>query len=315
MTIDGALDVVASSCPKLIVVAGPTGSGKSAFAKELARHFSTQIISADSCAVYTGMDIGTAKPKSSRNSEMYRLVSIMPPSMTTLSPRTVRAYVDKSIRNCTTEKKVPCIVEGGSMTYIFSILFGFTEYDSMSHYLFGARETDSIAEMADLFSIQQSLSGYERHFREVQASPLRMGGYLQRSRLRDATAVFCTQLPDAELHSRMLHRLEAMFAAGLRDEARKVVSLYGWSCPGMKAIGYREWRDAMKKGKSEEWVFNRILRNTERLGRMQSFWFSVLANLVPVYNTAGNLLVGERNSTDISRTDGSGTVGGVQQPH
>jgi tRNA dimethylallyltransferase len=109
------------SKPKIIVVVGPTGSGKTALSIELAKHYSGEVISADSRQVYTGLDIGTEKvSKEEMFGVPHHLIDILPPT----EVYTVHAFVKDAaalIEEITAHNHLP-IITGGTFFYVDSLL-------------------------------------------------------------------------------------------------------------------------------------------------------------------------------------------------
>src|SRR3954470_12013750 len=98
---------------KLLAIIGPTASGKSALAMEIARKIGAQILSADSMQVYRGMDIGTAKPTAAQRAEVkHHLIDVVEPSETFTVARFIE-MADQLIANA----KSPLIVVGGTPLY------------------------------------------------------------------------------------------------------------------------------------------------------------------------------------------------------
>ena len=110
----------------LIVVCGPTASGKSDLALRLAERFDGEIVNADSMQVYTGMDIGTAKPlPEERQRVPHHLLDIVPPDRN-FSASDFRAAADRVIADITRRGKRPILV-GGTGLYIRALQKGLVE--------------------------------------------------------------------------------------------------------------------------------------------------------------------------------------------
>src|SRR4051812_10137586 len=108
---------------KLLAIVGPTASGKSALAMELARKTGAQILSADSMQVYRGMDIGTAKPSASQRAEVvHHLIDVVEPSDSFAVARFVE-MADAVIASA----KSPLIVVGGTPLYYKALFEGLFE--------------------------------------------------------------------------------------------------------------------------------------------------------------------------------------------
>ena len=106
---------MSQSLPKLIIILGPTASGKTELSLKLAKQFSGEIISADSRQIYKGMDIGTAKTKDFQSIPHYLIDIIKPNQNFTAAQFKKRAI--KIIKDIQKRKKVPFLV-GGTGLYI-----------------------------------------------------------------------------------------------------------------------------------------------------------------------------------------------------
>ena len=112
--------------PKVVVVLGPTATGKSALALELARSFRGEIISADSVQVYRLMDIGTAKPPPEVRREVpHHLIDVVWPDED-FSAGLFRRYAQEAISEIVARGKVPIVV-GGTGLYIKALTEGLLE--------------------------------------------------------------------------------------------------------------------------------------------------------------------------------------------
>src|ERR1700679_3145914 len=109
--------------PLLVVLLGPTGSGKTALSLTLARRFSGEIVSCDSVAVYRNMEIGTAKPSPAERREIpHHLIDVLPPNL----PMTAGDYARLArpvLAEITARRHLP-IVTGGTGLYLRALLDG-----------------------------------------------------------------------------------------------------------------------------------------------------------------------------------------------
>src|SRR4051812_22066904 len=110
--------------PELLVIVGPTASGKSELALKVAQEFRGEIIAADSRTIYKGMDIGTAKPtKEEQQLAPHWGLDLVEPGQT-FSVYQFKKYTEERIEEIKKRNKLPILV-GGSGLYIDGILFGF----------------------------------------------------------------------------------------------------------------------------------------------------------------------------------------------
>ena len=109
---------------KLIVVLGPTASGKTGLSIELAKQFNTEVISGDSQLVYRGFDIGSAKPDMrERDGVVHHMIDILPPDAS-FNVADFIARVKPIITDINNRGKIP-VLAGGTGLYIQSLLEGY----------------------------------------------------------------------------------------------------------------------------------------------------------------------------------------------
>ena len=107
--------------PRLIVILGPTASGKTALSLKLAKKIDGEIISADSRAIYKGLDIGSAKPTLTEQKKVpHHLIDIVSPDKTLTLAQYKKLALAK-IRDIASHEKVPFLV-GGTALYIYSVI-------------------------------------------------------------------------------------------------------------------------------------------------------------------------------------------------
>ncbi|NOZ13736.1 MAG: tRNA (adenosine(37)-N6)-dimethylallyltransferase MiaA [Acidobacteria bacterium] len=274
----------------VIVITGPTATGKSRAALELARKLNGEIINADSMQVYRGMDIGTAKPGKAERLEIpHHLYDICDPSER-FSAGTYLSQAEKVIRDILQRGRLPIVV-GGTGLYTRALLTGFFEQPEM----------DSTVE--DCFLVTLGRLGPEYLFRMLQkVDPEFSGGISPRDTqrvLRGLSFYFSTgkklssmwkntrsPLHDLDfivlgltaernrLYEAINRRVEQMMAAGFPDEVRGLMVRYpDRNFHAFKAIGYREMMMAVNGDISMEEAVERIKRNTRRFAKRQFTWF------------------------------------------
>jgi len=259
--------------PPLIVIVGETGSGKSALALDLAKHFDGQIIAADSRTVYSGMDIGTAKPSpAERDRVAHYLVDIISPDVVFTAADFKRLAV-LSIETIARQGKLAFLV-GGSGLYIDAVLYDFSFADKPN-----AKERQHLQELS-IEELQAELEARGIPLPTNVKNPrhlirqLETGGMPAAERiLRPNTLVLGLQLSSDELKVRIHQRVQAMFAAGLEQEVHALVGQYGWDCAVLQTIGYQEFQAYFSGEISLTEVQVRIEKNTIQYAKRQRTWF------------------------------------------
>jgi len=221
--------------PQGICLAGPTASGKTAVALDLARHLDIEVISVDSALVYRGMDIGTAKPSVAERAEVpHHLIDIIEPDKSYSAARFV-ADAQRLIGEIRSRGRLPLLV-GGTMLYFKALREGLDEMPAADA---GVRaEIDARAaalgwpalhaELArvdpvtatrlapgDAQRIQRALEVHR-----VSGKPLSEWHGAERTAAADLPLVSLEPVARNWLHRRIAQRFDAMLAAGLVDEVR-----------------------------------------------------------------------------------------------
>jgi len=236
---------------------GPTASGKSALALELARHFDGEIISVDSAQIYRGMDIGTAKPDAATRALVtHHLIDIVDPTEAYSAARFARDAAN-AIADVRNRGHVPILV-GGTMLYFKALTEGLSQLPQASasirerldaraakvgwpalHAELAAVDPQAAARLAptDSQRIQRALEVFElteRPLSELQGN---------RSTVDIGPTLSFARVPDrGGLHVAIAERFDAMLAAGLVEELARLRSRFSLHrhLPSMRAVGYRQ---------------------------------------------------------------------------
>ena len=137
--------------PKVIVICGPTASGKTSLSIELAKKINGEIISSDSMQIYKDMDIGTAKPtKEEMENIKHYLIDFVPPNER-YSVASFKQDAENAIEEILTKEKVPIVV-GGTGLYVNSLIYGI-EFNSIEIDEEYRKELDKRAEKEGLDSL------------------------------------------------------------------------------------------------------------------------------------------------------------------
>ena len=275
---------------KLAAVVGPTATGKSALAVEIALAFSGEVINADSRLFYRGFDIGTAKPtQEERRGVPHHLVDGLGPDETF----SLAGFLDAARAaelDITGRGKLPVLV-GGTGQYVWGLLEGWEAprvppdpvlRRALEH---EAREKGVEALFARLEQASPaSAASVDRRNprRVIRALERAAAGPGAASRPKKAAAppfdalVIGLTLPRHELYARIDRRIDAMAAAGWADEVRRLLaSGVSRDCPVMSSIGYRGMAAYVSGEISLEEAIAAARKDTRRLVRHQYNWFKL----------------------------------------
>ncbi len=279
--------------PFYVALAGPTASGKTAAALELARHWDTEIISVDSALVYLGMDIGTAKPTTQERAAVaHHLIDIRDPLQAYSAADFVRDAT-RLIHDITARGKLPLLV-GGTMLYFKALIDGLDDMppadaavrEQLSqeaaergwpamHALLAAVDPITAQRLApaDGQRIQWALEVYR-----VSGLPL---SHFHAARAKDAAALPSNSLlisleptDRAWLHARIAQRFDAMLEHGFLDEVkalRKRGDLHV-DLPSMRCVGYRQAWEALDGLWPFEQLRDKGVFATRQLAKRQITW-------------------------------------------
>jgi tRNA dimethylallyltransferase len=276
--------------PKLLILSGPTGSGKSGLAIELALLFGAEILSADSMQVYRGMDIGTAKLlMSERKGIPHHLIDIVDPDQefnAALFLSLALSVIDYSRR-----KGIPIIVVGGTGLYVKALIGGLFRCppsqralrqglweeceEKGSTFLYqrlcrvDSKAADGIHPL-DAIRIIRALEVVHLTGRPFSALT-KEHGFSER---RFATLHLCLHVDREALYERINARTLLMIDAGLVEEVEGLLAMgYGPELKPMKAIGYRHIVGYLKGDRDLDEATRLIQRDTRRYAKRQITWF------------------------------------------
>ena len=278
--------------PKILVIVGPTASGKTRMAVELAQRHNGEVISADSMQIYRTMDIGTAKPTQEEMGGIpHHMIDVADPE----EDFSVARYVEMAARcvdDVLARGKLP-IVAGGTGLYIDSLLSGRTfapfspdsalrgELEQEMADKGGAAMLEELAKVDpeaaqrlhpnDHKRIIRALEVYRstgktitQHNRETQAIPPRYDALTIGLAFQDRQAMW----------RRIDQRVDEMVAAGLEDEVRRLLtSGISPKCTAMQAIGYKEFTQALSGEMTWQEAAEVVKLRSRQYAKRQLTWF------------------------------------------
>ncbi len=275
----------------LIVIAGPTASGKTGLSIALAKQLNTEIVSADSMQIYRYMDIGSAKPNAEEmDGVIHHLMDVVSP----FEEFSVKQYADlakKAIREIQTKGKIPIMV-GGTGLFINSVIdnitFSETENDEnirreLHQYAEknGNQALHKILEEIDPDSAQKiHYNDVKRTVRAVEifrTTGIPMSEHVKQSKMFPSPyALFYIGLnmDRAALYEKINQRVDRMMECGLLEEVQKLLSMgLDDSCQSMQGIGYKELIWHLQGKLSLEQAVERIKQESRRYAKRQLTWF------------------------------------------
>lgn len=274
----------------LLVILGPTATGKTEVAIEVALLTGGEVVSADSMLIYKYMDIGTAKPKpEERKGVTHHLIDIVLPdeefSVAHYQTRALAAIEDILRRG-----KLP-ILAGGTGLYISSIIYGYKFGEVGIDYEVRAKlrryalqhgnealhnrlkQVDPVTAARlhpnDQKRIIRALEIYEKTGKPMSAFTAN-----ERKQSRFNVKLFGLYMPREELYNRVNKRVEKMLDEGLVDEVKRLLELgYDTHLVSMQGLGYKEIASFLKGEINFERAVYLIKRDTRRFAKRQLTWF------------------------------------------
>ena len=270
---------------KLLIILGPTASGKSDLAIKIAKLFNGEIISADSRQVYKEMNIGTAKP--SKGNIRYHLLDIIEPDKR-FSAAQYKELACKAIKDIQNRNKLP-ILCGGTGLYISSIIedWQFPEVPPQEK-LRKELEEESIKQ---LFKIYQKLDtegaksidkkNKRRLIRAIEVCKANNKPFWQQRKSGKSlfnTLLIGIELPKEQLRERIAKRIKKMIKMNLETEVKVLFKKYGW-IPSLQTIGYQEWKEYFNNKLNKKEVQDLIELHTVQYSKRQMTWFKKMKNI------------------------------------
>ena len=267
------MESLATNSP-LIVIVGPTASGKSALALHIAEKYGGEIVAADSRTLYKGMDIATAKPSAiDRQRVPHHLIDIATPDQFFTAADFKRVAV-RAIADIARRHKLPILV-GGSGLYIDAILFDFTFQSPADPAL--RRQLQALS----IEALQHQLQARSIPLPTNSRNPRHLVRRLEtgipepdEKRIRPHTLVIGLNTERTALNERIRIRVEAMFLAGLAAEAQTLFAKYGKGCTALQTIGYREFGPYLEGNQSLGQTKEQIIADTVAYAKRQRTWFN-----------------------------------------
>ncbi len=262
---------------KIIVIAGPTASGKSDMALKLAKDINGYIINGDSRQIYKDLNIGTAKPifdeKISKN--IYLLNGIKHFLYDFVNPKenfTLYEYQNAVGTVLNQEKGIPIIV-GGTGMYIDSVIFNYELIPNTKEPK--DLETKSLEELQSLAKDHiNEMNESDRKNRHRLIRAIERGGINRKKGDMLNHIYFVIDIDKEILKGRVRQRIDKMFEDGLLEEN---ISLrkqgYTYEDKGMNSIGYIEFKEYFNDKISLEEVKEKIYKNTLSYIKRQRTWF------------------------------------------
>lgn len=279
------------------VIGGPTASGKSNLAVELAKKINGEIISADSMQIYKDMNIGTAKinREEMQGIRHYMLDIVLPNERYSVS--SFKKDAEVAIEEILIKGKTPIIV-GGTGLYIDSLIYGieYQDEDIDTNYrdklnLIAEREgleklyKDAVAIDPEAMK-KISKSDKKRIIRVLEIyhktgkTKTQMEKESRKKGVKYNYKVFSITMDREELYSRIEKRVDQMIKQGLIEEVQNIIKKYSCFPTAMQGLGYKEVVEYIEGRITKDYMIEKIKRETRHYAKRQLTWFRKNKNTV-----------------------------------
>jgi tRNA dimethylallyltransferase len=281
----------------VIVIVGPTASGKTALSIKLAKEINGSIISADSMQVYKYMDIGTAKPTKEEMSgvDHYLIDEISPDQEFSVAKFKEKAlcYIEKIIDN----GKIPIVV-GGTGLYINSLIYNIEFSKTQVDWEYREELKNNVLKNGEGYIYNQLMEVDKQSAEKINPNDTKrviraleiykttgktMTFHNEKSRLypsKYSFKLFGLNMQRQSLYKRIEERVDNMIKQGLLEEVKKIEELgYDEKRIPMQALGYKEIIKYLKGENTLEESIEIIKRDSRRYAKRQLTWFRRIENI------------------------------------
>lgn len=276
--------------PKVIVICGPTASGKTALSIELAKKINGEIVSCDSMQIYKDMDIGTAKPtiEEMQGIKHYMLDFVFPDERYSVAD--YKKQAKQAIREIIEKGKVPIVV-GGTGLYVDSLIYEI-EYQDIE---FDEKYRKQLEERSKKEGLEVLYNEAKKIDPEAitKISPNDKKRILRILEIYNATGknkteqekesrknevefdykVYAISWDREKLYDRINQRVDIMIDQGLIEEVQKIYSKYNKFPTAMQGLGYKEVLEYLEGKCNKQEMIDKIKQETRRYAKRQLTWF------------------------------------------
>lgn len=279
-----------SQKPTVIVICGPTASGKTALSIELAKIINGEIVSADSMQIYKYMDIGSAKPteEEMQGIKHYMLDFVEPSARYSVANYKKEAEV--CIQKILEKGKTPVVV-GGTGLYVNSLIYGIeyneikldkeyrkkleimAEEEGLEGLYNKAYEIDAIATEKISCNDKKRILRILEIYHETGKTKTEQEIESRSKEVKYNYKVFAINMDREKLYDRINKRVDIMIEQGLVEEVRNLISKYEELPTAIQGLGYKETKDYIEGIISKEDMIDKIKMETRRYAKRQLTWF------------------------------------------
>jgi len=277
----------------LIMITGPTASGKTKLSLDLAEALGAEIVSADSMQVYRRFDIGTAKPTAEEQARIrHHLIDVADPDETYHVGR-FKAEAEQAIKEIIAKGK-PVVVVGGTAMYLKILIQGLAPGPGRNDQL--RREIEAQWDSGEVETLRKELRAGDPALAErlhpndrsriVRGLEVLRAGGRPLSEIQSEhgfrqsehnSICFCMDVERTELYGRINKRVELMIEMEWIKEVEEILSAgYPPAIAPLRAIGYKEIVEFLSAAYGKDELIKKIQQNTRRFAKRQLTWFRAM---------------------------------------
>jgi len=277
------IKLVKEKKPDLLVLLGPTASGKTKLSIDLALELNAEIISADSRMIYKEMNIGTAKPNIDERKKIpHHLIDIISPDEK-FTASDFKKLTYQKIEEIKKQGKLPFLV-GGTMLYIDSIVynynFGNTKPDPQIRLELEQKTTEELYKKLlekDPEHAQKIEKNNRRHIIRPLEIIIQTGKKISKQKKKDKSLYNSLKIglrvEKDKLHKRINSRVQEQIKTGLIEETKNLANKYNYSLPSMTGLGYKQIGFYLENKLKLEEATEILQRDTRRFAKRQITWW------------------------------------------
>ena len=277
--------------PKVIVIVGPTASGKTALSIELAKKINGEIVSCDSMQIYKDMDIGSAKPSIEEMQGIkHYMIDIATPNER-FSVAEYKKLAESAIDEILSKGKIPIVV-GGTGLYADSLIYGIEypeiEFDEKYREVLekqaktevGLKDLYNQAKKIDELAVQKISENDKKRiirileiYHQTGKTKTELEIDSRKNEVKYDVKVFAINMERQILYDRINKRVDIMIKNGLIQEVENLLKKYNQFPTAMQGLGYKEVVQYLNKELTKEEMIDKIKLETRRYAKRQLTWF------------------------------------------
>ena len=277
--------------PKVIVICGPTASGKTALSIELAKKINGEIISSDSMQIYKDMNIGTAKPtREEIQGIKHYLIDFVDPDKR-YSVADFKKDAENAIKEILNKGKVPIVV-GGTGLYVDSLIYGIEYQDikldeqyrkqleeialqdgGLEKLYNKAKEIDNLAIKKISPNDKKRIIRILEIYKATGKTKTEQEEESRKNEVKYDYKVFAINMEREKLYDRINRRVDIMIQQGLIVEVKELLQKYNEFPTAMQGLGYKEVVGYIENKYTKEEMIEKIKMETRRYAKRQITWF------------------------------------------